>query len=90
MPYARDEAITNLKNIARDFDVYVDGLGFKDSVNVQTKLVSDRMLALDQGMIIAALADRLCPGLLQQPFRSGDFATRVHPLLAKERFTIFD
>ncbi|MFI1018484.1 glucoamylase family protein [Streptomyces sp. NPDC020965] len=89
LPYAREEAITNLRNIASDFEVYVDGLGFKDSVNVQTGKVSDRMLALDQGMTIAALTQQLRPGLLQRPFRSGGFLSRLRPLLAKERFTIF-
>ena len=50
--------------------------------------VSDFMLALDQGMVAAALAQVLRPGLLQRPFRSGGFAKNVRPLLAKEDFGI--
>ncbi len=46
------------------------------------------VLALDQGMVAAALAQQLSPGLLQRPFRTGGFAARVRPLLAKERFSI--
>lgn len=39
-------------------------------------------------MITAALAQALRPGLLQRPFRSGGFHSRVRPLLAAERFSI--
>lgn len=53
-----------------------------------TGRVSDFMLALDQGMITAALAQALRPGLLQRPFRTGGFRSRVRPLLAAERFSI--
>ncbi|WP_205856951.1 glucoamylase family protein, partial [Phytoactinopolyspora endophytica] len=88
MPFLRTEAIRNLKNIARDFDAYEDGLGFYDSINVGTGHVSDRMLSLDQGMVAAALAQVLKPGLLQRPFRTGAFARRLRPLLARENFGI--
>ncbi|MCQ4207579.1 glucoamylase family protein [Streptomyces longispororuber] len=88
MPFARDEAITNLRRIARDFGAYEDGIGFRDSVDVTTGRVSDHVLALDQGMIVAALAQVLKPGLLQVPFSSGGFARRVRPLLSKESFGI--
>ncbi|MEU2995794.1 hypothetical protein ABZ772_37025 [Streptomyces griseoincarnatus] len=46
------------------------------------------VLALDQGMVAAALAQQLRPGLLQRPFRTGCFRARVRPLPAKERFSI--
>ncbi|MEJ8655510.1 glucoamylase family protein [Streptomyces sp. MS1.AVA.4] len=88
MPFARDEAVANLLRIARDFGAYEDGLGFRDSVDVRTGTVSDFMLALDQGMVVAALAQVLRPGLLQRPFHTGGFARRVRPLLAKEDFAI--
>ncbi|GAA1903305.1 hypothetical protein GCM10009837_28490 [Streptomyces durmitorensis] len=88
LPHARGEAIGNLKALARDFGAYDEEYGFRDSVNVRTGRVSDFVLALDQGMIAAALAQELRPGLLQAPFRSGGFRTRVRPLLTKERFSI--
>ena len=88
LPYAPQEAVANLRALDRDFGAYHEGLGFRDSVNVGTGRVSDFMLALDQGMITAALAQALRPGLLQRPFRTGGFRTRVRPLLAKERFSI--
>jgi hypothetical protein len=74
--------------IARDFGAYHDGLGFRDSVDVREGTVSDFMLALDQGMVAAGLAQVLSPGLLQSAFRSGGFARKVRPLLAKEDFGI--
>ncbi|WP_405574854.1 hypothetical protein OG317_33995 [Streptomyces sp. NBC_01167] len=88
LPYARRDALANLRAIDRDFGAYDDGYGFRDSVNVRTGRVSDFVLALDQGMIAAALAQELRPGLLQQPFTTGGFSSRVRPLLAKERFSI--
>ncbi|QHY97914.1 hypothetical protein SSPS47_22645 [Streptomyces sp. S4.7] len=88
LPYARSEALANLKAIAGDFGAYDDGYGFRDSVNVGTGHVSSSALALDQGMIAAALAQELRPGLLQRPFRTGGFASRIRPMLAKERFSI--
>ncbi|QNE75159.1 hypothetical protein F0344_11555 [Streptomyces finlayi] len=88
LPYAPREAVANLRALDRDFGAYHEGLGFRDSVNVGTGRVSDFMLALDQGMIMAALAQAIRPGLLQRPFRTGGFHARVRPLLAKERFGI--
>ncbi|MFC9427029.1 glucoamylase family protein [Streptomyces sp. NPDC056987] len=88
LPYAPREAVANLRALDRDFGAYHDGYGFRDSVNVSTGRVSDFVLALDQGMIAAALAQAIRPGLLQRPFRTGGFRARVRPLLAKERFSI--
>ncbi|MGW5123548.1 glucoamylase family protein [Streptomyces sp. NPDC004069] len=88
LPQAPAEALANLTALDRDFGAYDDRYGFRDSVDVTNGRVSDFVLALDQGMIAAALAQHLRPGLLQAPFRTGGFHTRVRPLLAKERFSI--
>ncbi|MDT0377951.1 glucoamylase family protein [Streptomyces sp. DSM 42041] len=88
MPFARGHAVANLLRIERDFGAYHDGLGFRDSVDVRDGTVSGAMLALDQGMIAAALAQVLRPGTLQRPFRRGGFARRVRPLLRREDFGI--
>jgi hypothetical protein len=88
LPFARGEAVANLRALARDFGAYDEEYGFRDSVNVTTGRVSDFVLALDQGMIAAAIAQQLRPGLLQQPFRTGGFASRLRPLLSRERFSI--
>ncbi|MFF7789475.1 glucoamylase family protein [Streptomyces sp. NPDC007991] len=88
LPQAPNEALTNLQALDRAFGAYDDRYGFRDSINVTTGRVSDFVLALDQGMIAAALAQQLRPGLLQRPFRTGGFRSRVRPLLGKERFSI--
>ena len=88
MQFAPRESVANLRKIARDFGAYHDGLGFRDSVDVRKGTVSDFMLALDQGMVAAGLAQVLRPGLLQGPFRTGGFAKNLRPLLAKEDFGI--
>jgi len=88
MPFEGRAALGNLRALARDFDAYHEGLGFRDSVDVRTGTVSDFMLALDQGMVAAALAQVLRPGLLQRPFRTGGFARNVRPLLEREDFGI--
>ncbi|MFG3252724.1 glucoamylase family protein [Streptomyces sp. NPDC048172] len=88
LPFAEREALANLRALEEDFGAYDPGYGFRDSVNVRTGRVSDFVLALDQGMIAAALAQRLSPGLLRRPFRRDGFAARVKPLLRKEAFSI--
>ncbi|MDT7843214.1 glucoamylase family protein [Streptomyces justiciae] len=88
LPQAADEALANLRALDRDFGAYDDRYGFRDSVDVVTGRVSDFVLTLDQGMVAAALAQQLRPGLLQRPFRTGAFRSRVRPLLGKERFSI--
>lgn len=88
LPQAPAEALTNLRALDRAFGAYDDRYGFRDSVDVTTGRVSDFVLALDQGMITAAIAQHLHPGLLQTPFRTAGFHTRVRPLLGKERFSL--
>ncbi|WP_406418572.1 glucoamylase family protein [Streptomyces sp. NBC_01614] len=88
LPQAPTEAVANLRGLDSAFGAYDDRYGFRDSVDVTTGRVSDFVLALDQGMIAAALAQYLRPGLLQAPFRTGGFTGRVRPLLRKERFSI--
>ncbi|RKN07041.1 glucoamylase family protein [Streptomyces radicis] len=88
LPFGARDAFENLRRLARDFDLYEEGMGFRDSVNVRTGRVSDAMLSLDQGMTAAALAQVLRPGLLQRPFRTGRFARRLRPVLAREDFGI--
>ncbi|MFC7329065.1 glucoamylase family protein [Marinactinospora rubrisoli] len=85
---APGEAVANLAAMARDFDVYDEAYGFRDSIDVRSGVVSDVILVLDQGMIAAAIAQHLRPGLLQRPFRTGGFTDRVRPLLERERFTL--
>lgn len=82
-PYA---ALENMRALRRDFAVYTDW-GFYDAVNVDTGQVSPYYLALDQGMIMAALGNYLRNDRLEFYFTQGEVRQAIRPLLAMERFT---
>jgi hypothetical protein len=86
LAYARQAALDNLAKLRRDFDVYGEG-GFFDSVNVDTGQVSRYWLALDQGMVMAALAGELTGDHFQRYFTRGEVQEAIQPLLAIEEFT---
>ena len=67
LPHDRGAALASLR---RDFDAYGEG-GFYDAVDVDTGQVSRYWLALDQGMIMAALANELTGDRLQRYFSRG-------------------
>jgi hypothetical protein len=79
-------ALENLQNLREDFDVYSE-LGFYDAVNVDTGEVSPYYLALDQGMIMAALGNYLRHDRLEYYFTRGEIEQAIRPLLAMEQFT---
>ena len=59
LDFDRDATLTNLANLEADFPGLYGPGGFKDTVNVATGQVADRYLSLDQGMVIAAIANEL-------------------------------
>ena len=61
-------------------------MGFGDSVNVATGAVSPSVLSLDQGMILAALANALADDVLQRAFAAGPVEAAIRPLIAPEAF----
>ncbi len=85
LDFERRAALDNLARIKRDFDAYGKG-GFYDSVEVETGKVSRYYLALDQGMVMASLANELGRDRLQR-YLAPALERRVQPLLAMERFT---
>jgi hypothetical protein len=87
LPYARRAALDNLAKLRRDFDVYGEG-GFFDAVNVDNGQVSRYWLALDQGMVMAALGNELTGDRLQRYLTRGPVERAVRPLLAMEEFTV--
>jgi hypothetical protein len=66
--------------------VYGPG-GFYDAIDVTTGLASQRYLALDQGMIMAAIGNQLGGDVLQQYFVEGEVRAALRPLLRLETFT---
>ena len=85
LPFAPLEAIANLRALADDFPVY-GPYGFRDSVDVLSGHVSDRVLVLDQGMILASLANVIGSDPIRRGFCVGSVETKIRPLIAQERF----
>lgn len=77
--------IANLVKLQRNFPIY-DKWGFHDSVNVQTGVVSPYYLALDQGMIMAAVGNALNHDMLRQAFATAQFRKALQPVIGIETF----
>jgi hypothetical protein len=84
--YAPHAALENLANLQADFDIY-GPFGFWDAVNVDTGEVAYYVLALDQGMVMAALGNALRNDRLRHYFSHGEVERAVRPLIAMEEFT---
>ena len=85
LPYAPREALDNVEILAGRFKAYGPH-GFLDSVDVASGRVSECELAIDQGMIMAAVANVLEDGALQKAFCDGPVSRTIKPLIAPERF----
>jgi hypothetical protein len=68
-----------------DFAIYT-AWGFRDSANVDTGVVSPSYLALDQGMIMAALGNALAQDMLREAFVTPEFRRALLPVIAVEAF----
>ena len=80
------EAMENLRKLKERFPIYGDH-GFMDSVNVSTGVVADRVLMLDQGMIMAAIANALADDAMRRAFVDRQCEQALRPLMAMEEFT---
>jgi len=85
LPYAPKEAIRNIEILAGRFKAY-DSLGFLDAVDVSTGKVAECELAIDQGMIMASVANILGDRSIQRAFSDGQVAQVIRPLIAPEHF----
>ena len=85
LDFAPREALDNLARLRRNFDVYGRG-GFYDAVDVKSGKASKFYLALDQGMVMASLANELGHDRLQR-YLAPRLERSVKPLLAMEEFT---
>jgi hypothetical protein len=86
LEFAPEEALRNLQNLRADFDGIYTPWGFRDSVNVDTGVISDYYLALDQGMIMAAIANATHGERFRNYFTRGEIGQAIRPLLQLEEF----
>jgi hypothetical protein len=84
--FAPREALENLRKLKAKFPVYSDH-GFMDAVNVSKGVVSDRVLLLDQGMIMAAIANAVADDAMRAAFIDEQTEKILRPLIAPEEFT---
>ena len=85
LDFAPEAAMENLRNLADDFEGMYGRGGFKDAVNVATGQVANRYLALDQGMVMAAIANELTDDALQG-YLAVTLQPALQPLMAIEEF----
>jgi hypothetical protein len=78
-------AVADLRRLERDFPVYTR-LGFRDSVNVDSGVVSSSYLSLDQGMIMAALGNALGHDVLRRAFATSEMERALRPVIGVEEF----
>jgi Putative glucoamylase/Protein of unknown function (DUF3131) len=97
----RDAVLANLDKLRSNFDIYTKW-GFRDSVDVGTGgstgvvanqappdhrgVVSPFYLALDQGIIMAAIGNELSNDLLRRAFSGPDMQSLVQPVIGVESF----
>jgi hypothetical protein len=84
--FAPAEALANLQRLAHDFPGLYGQWGFRDSVNVGTGTVSAAYLALDQGMIMAAIGNALAADMLRTAFAGPEERRALRPLMGIEEF----
>jgi hypothetical protein len=85
--YRPRETMTDLKRLA-DIPRMYGKWGFADSVNVDTRYVSRAYLALDQGMIMAALGNALGGDVLRDAFATPGLRRAIRPVLGVEEFAV--
>ncbi len=81
------EAMANLQGLEKRYPMIYTTYGFRDSVNLSNGRISDSILALDQGMIMAAIANALADRVMQHAFSDGAVEKAIRPLMAPEEFT---
>lgn len=87
LPFAPGPALDNLARLRADFPGFYTEYGFQDTVNVDTGEATGTFLSLDQGMVMAGIANTLLDGRLTDYFVDRDAVRNLRPLMAAERFS---
>lgn len=86
LDYDSEAVMSNLKKL-REYDIYGE-YGYYDSINLKTETVAQSYLALDQGMIMLAIANYLNDGVIRESFHNTEIGSNPEHLLKKEDFLI--
>jgi hypothetical protein len=81
-----EAALTDLDRLAHDFPGMYGRWGFRDSVNVDSGVVSNSYLSLDQGMIMGAIGNALADDVLRKAFTTRDVRQTLRPIIGVEQF----
>ncbi|MBE2319347.1 DUF3131 domain-containing protein [Solirubrobacter sp. CPCC 204708] len=84
--YAPEATLRNLTKLQRDFPGLYTKWGFRDAVNVDSGVVSNSYLSLDQGMIMAALGNALERDVLRHAFADRALERGLRPVIGVEEF----
>ena len=74
------------RKLAHDFSGLYTKWGFRDTVNVDSGVVSDSDLSLDQGIIMAAIGNALGGDFLRKAFSGPDLEHALRPVIGIEQF----
>jgi hypothetical protein len=83
--FAPEAAVESLRELAERYDVYGE-FGFYDAVDPATGQVARSYMALDQSMVLIALANFLTDGAIQRRFSADPIVERFLPVLGVEDF----
>lgn len=82
-----EASLENLAALRRNFPHAYGAGGFKDALNVATGQTADCYLALDQGMVMAAVTNALLDDRLQS-YLAPSLQSSLEPLMALEAFGV--
>ena len=85
LPWATALTLDNLAAIKSDFASY-DRWGFRDSINVDSGVVSNYYLSLDQGIVMAAIGNAVADDMLRDAFATKEVRKVLQPIIAMETF----
>jgi hypothetical protein len=80
-----ESAVANLRALAARYDLYGD-FGFYDAVDPRSGAVAHTYLALDQSMLLIAIANSLDHGAIPKRFASDPILQKVLPMIGAEDF----
>jgi hypothetical protein len=78
--------MADLQKLAHGFPRMYTKWGFRDSVNVDSGVVSGSYLSLDQGIIMAAIGNALGGDFLRSAFSGSDLEHALRPVIGMEQF----